>query len=318
MELQRLIKTSQTDQQRPTRPPARSSPMNQTAVRQRSHDQQFLQQMIGNQAVLRLPRSGQPLRGAERANSEPTLGHAFGPVRLFSGLPAFATTPTLRSTSTPTQSTAKCACGGIPGPSGECEACRAQRLAAERNAFDRHQVVLRSFHASSDYESVLPRDSRAYDGKSECSSTWYGETIPEVDDQGRFTGNVTVKYNEAELTNPCVRDCVVQHEAVHVARLIPILRRIRQCDVEAGNDPKKQDDCTMLSNRELLGEVEPGECAAYQKSFTCLTLKILDANSPCSKPPLRDEIQKHRQRESCELRQHCAAAKTPGAGIPNV
>ena len=318
MERQRFVKTSETDQKRPTRPPAKSAPVTQTAVRQRPHDPQFLQQMIGNQAVLRLSGSGHPLRGAERVHSELRIGHDFSRARVYSGLPAPTTTPTHRSASSPTHSTRRCACGGILGPSGECEACRAKRLAAAPHALDRHQVVPRSLQASSDREGVLPGDRHAYDGKSECSSTWYGETIPEVDDQGRFTGNVKVKYNAAELTNPCVRDCVVQHEAVHVSRLVPILRRIRQCDVEAGNDPKKQDDCTALSNRELLGEVEPGECAAYQKSYTCLTLKILDAASPCSKPPLRDEIQKHRQRESCELQQHCTAAKTPGAGIPNV
>jgi hypothetical protein len=32
----------------------------------------------------------------------------------------------------------KCACGGIPGPSGECEACRKKRLGLQRRATDSH------------------------------------------------------------------------------------------------------------------------------------------------------------------------------------
>jgi hypothetical protein len=132
-----------------------------------------------------------------------------------------------------------------------------------------------------------------------------------------FTGEVKVTINDAAIKSPCVRDCVVAHEEVHRRELTPILRRIHACDVAAGNDPKKQGECTLLSNRELLRIQAQTECNAYRTSFTCLTLKLLDPDSPCSKAPHREEIQQHRGYEACELKTRCAEAGRPNEGIPN-
>ncbi|MDF0677315.1 MAG: hypothetical protein P0120_23710 [Nitrospira sp.] len=159
----------------------------------------------------------------------------------------------------------------------------------------------------------------AYSGKSDCSPTWFGDTSPEVDPSGgSFTGRLIVKYNQAELKDPCVRECVEQHESVHVKHLTPIVKKIHDCDVAAGSDWDKKGKCNEMATRELTGVRLRSECEAYQKSFTCLTLKILDSKSPCSKPPHREQIQKHRGFEGCEMKRYCAEAGTPEVGIPNV
>jgi hypothetical protein len=158
----------------------------------------------------------------------------------------------------------------------------------------------------------------AHDGQSDCSPTWFGDTSPEVDPSGgSFTGKLIVKYNDAALKSPCVRECVEEHEAVHVAHLTPIVKMIHECDVAAGNDWEKKGKCNEMANRDLAAIQKRSECEAYRKSFTCLTLKVLDSKSPCSKPPHRDEVQKHRGYEACEMKRYCAEAGTPELGIPN-
>ena len=162
------------------------------------------------------------------------------------------------------------------------------------------------------------KDAHLHSGESDCSPTWFGETAPEVDAAGgSFTGKLTVKYNDPELKSPCVRSCVEEHEAVHVEHLTPIVKKIRDCDVAAGDDWDKKGKCNLMATRELEAIRKRSECEAYRKSFTCLTLKVLDSKSPCSKPPHREEVQKHRGYEACELKRHCAAAGTPELGIPN-
>lgn len=158
-----------------------------------------------------------------------------------------------------------------------------------------------------------------YSGKSTCSPTWYGDTSPEIDPGGEsFTGKLVVKYNDAELKDPCVRECVELHESVHVKHLTPIVKKIHDCDVAAGKDWDKIEKCNEMATHELNKITKFSECEAYRKSFTCLTLKVLDSSSPCSKKPHRDEVQRHRGYEGCEMKKYCSEAGTPEAGIPNV
>ena len=95
------------------------------------------------------------------------------------------------------------------------------------------------------------------------------------------------------------------------------MKKIHDCDVAAGNDWDKKGKCSEMATRELADFRNHSECEAYRTSFTCLTLKILDSTSHCSKSPHRDEVQKHRGYEACEMKNYCAAAGTPEAGIPN-
>jgi hypothetical protein len=222
-----------------------------------------------------------------------------------------------------------CACGGTPGPTGECAACQAARLGIRGT--DRNRDTSIGHDRSSPVHTRRPLDQgrdgivaprrtipHAYDGKSDCSPTWYGDTSPEVDPTGgSFTGKLIVKYNDAELKDPCVRECIEVHENVHVKHLTPIVERIHACDVAAGDDWQKKGRCNDLANKELAAIQKRSECEAYRASFTCLTLKILDAANPCSKPPHRDEIQKHRGSEACEMKNWCAEAGTPALGVPN-
>ncbi|HET7272106.1 MAG TPA: hypothetical protein VFI90_13595 [Rubrobacter sp.] len=158
-----------------------------------------------------------------------------------------------------------------------------------------------------------------FSGKSDCSPTWFGDTSPEVDPSGgSFTGRLVVTYNDAALKDPCVRECVEVHESVHVEHLTPIVKRIHDCDVAAGSDWDKKGKCNEMATRELVAIRARSECEAYRKSFTCLTLKVLDAKSPCSKPPHREQVQKHRGYEGCEMRRYCGEAGTPELGVPNV
>lgn len=159
---------------------------------------------------------------------------------------------------------------------------------------------------------------KLFSGKSDCSPTWFGDTTPEVDATGgSFTGKLKVTYNDAELKDPCVRECVEEHEAVHVRDLTPIVKKIHDCDVAAGNDWDKKGKCNEMATRELVAARAPSECNAYRASFTCLTLKVLDPSNKCSKPPHRTQVQKHRGYHGCELEKQCREAGTPQLGIPN-
>jgi hypothetical protein len=211
---------------------------------------------------------------------------------------------------------------------GKCEECEKKGGLLQQKS-NRHsepsgeRVIFRFNH---DFSWVRPRniDSEIkplYSGKgskSDCSPTWYGDTSPEVDPSGEsFTGRLIVTYNDAALKDPCVRDCVELHESVHVTHLTPIVKKIHDCDVAAGSDWDKKGKCNEMATHEMSEIRSRSECEAYRKSFTCLTLKILDSQSPCSKPPHRDEVQKHRGYEGCEMKGHCKEAGTPEAGIPN-
>ena len=159
---------------------------------------------------------------------------------------------------------------------------------------------------------------KLYSGKSDCSPDWYGDTSFETDASGdSFTGKVKTTYNDALLKDPCVRECVEEHEAVHVKDLTPVAQKIHDCDVAAGNDDKKKGQCNVMATRELGAARTRSECNAYRASFTCLTLKVLEPSSPCSKSPHREEVQKHRGYEACELKKQCKEAGTPELGIPN-
>jgi len=156
-----------------------------------------------------------------------------------------------------------------------------------------------------------------FSGKSACSPTWYGDTTPEIDEKtGGFTGKLVVSYNDPVLKDPCVRECVEVHEKSHVEDLQPLVKKIHDCDVAAGDDWDKKGKCSEMSNKELPFMVNKSECKAYRKSYSCLTLKLLDSNSPCSKSPHKEKINEHRQSEACELKERCTAAGTPHEGIP--
>jgi hypothetical protein len=261
----------------------------------------------------------------------------------------------------------KCACGGTPGPDGECEQCRTKRLDRQRDLAnqtilsDVPPVVPETLHSlgqpsdgdtrafmgprfghdfsrvrvympDRDQSQQPPSDRlgpgamgtdrpilRLFSGKSDCSPTWFGDTSPELDPSGEnFTGRLIVTYNDAALKDPCVRECVEVHENVHVEHLTPIVKRIHECDVAAGGDWDKKGKCNEMATRELVAVRARSECEAYRKSFTCLTLKVLDAKNPCSKPPHREEVQKHRGYEGCEMKRQCGEAGTPDLGVPNV
>jgi hypothetical protein len=148
-------------------------------------------------------------------------------------------------------------------------------------------------------------------------NAWYGWVPDQPDYRDKLYAAIAAPPNAAALKDPCVRDCIEQHESVHVGHLTPIVKKIHDCDVAAGNDWDKKEKCNQMATREL-GEIRArSECEAYRKSFTCLTLKVLDSTSLCSKPRHRDEVQKHRGYDVCEMRRYCADAGTPEAGIPN-
>jgi hypothetical protein len=149
-----------------------------------------------------------------------------------------------------------------------------------------------------------------YNGEGKCSPTWFGETEPEVDPvSGGFTGKLVVRYNEAALKDQCVRECVEEHENVHVKDLTPIIKKIHNCDVAAKNDRDKE-NCNVMSNKEFNTEVKNRtECNAYKKSIACLRRKIRDSKNPCSKAPHRQEIKKHLGYELCEKEHYCKETK---------
>ena len=152
----------------------------------------------------------------------------------------------------------------------------------------------------------------AADGKKSCSPTWFGDTSPEIDTEtGGFTGKLIVKYNDAELKDTCVRECVALHEGVHVKDLTPIVKKIHACDVAAGKDWNKKEKCNEMSNTEFNSAVvKKSECRAYGKSYACLKQKLQESKGKCSKPEHKKELQKHLEYEACEKKKVCDDTET--------
>src|SRR5438132_784899 len=83
-----------------------------------------LQQTLGNQAVLQLLRS-QPLQAKLAINKPGDIYEQEADRIADQIVPSSAQSPAVQR---------KCACGGTPGPSGECEECRKKRLSLQRKA----------------------------------------------------------------------------------------------------------------------------------------------------------------------------------------
>jgi hypothetical protein len=258
--------------------------------------------------VLRLP--GQPLDPRTRAFKEPRSGHDFSTLRVHTNAKAAGSGKVVNALS-------NSAGQFMPQAAPTLETRFETRSLFSRESSSAAQGLGEPL--APPRLDVTPRRFHMLNGKSDCSPTWFGDTSPEVDPAGgSFTGRLIVKYNDAVLKDPCVRDCVEVHENVHVKHLTPIVKKIAECDKAAGSNWDKKGQCNAMASRELQAIRNRSECEAYQKSFTCLTLKVLDSNSPCSKPPHRDEVQKHRGYDGCEMKRYCADAGTPEAGIPNV
>lgn len=135
----------------------------------------------------------------------------------------------------------KCACGGTPGPTGECEECRKKRLQRIRNR-------------QCDSSVLHPR----------C--------------QGQNLGVTACDPNSGTLKTPplvehCAGDCVAQHEKTHRddANDANCCRGLKACLDKAANDVGRQHACVDAYNR-WSHESEPAsECLAYSKEEECLT-----------------------------------------------
>ncbi|HET7229003.1 MAG TPA: hypothetical protein VFJ16_03340 [Longimicrobium sp.] len=218
-----------------------------------------------------------------------------------------------------------CSCGKPVGPDGECAACRAKRMERERASFANGAPHGHAFSALALFDGrgkddeakkkapgATPKDAPKAEKKeaekARCSPTWYGSTDPELNDQGFFTGKLLVTYNDAAIQSPCVKECVRQHEQVHVRDLTPIVRRIAACDRAAGNDEAKHARCGQMSS-ELFAIQDRTECNAYAKSIACLKAMLADTKGKCGKEPHRTHVREHLAREECHLAESCAAAK---------
>src|SRR6266404_6441582 len=93
----------------------------------------------------------------------------------------------------------KCACGGTPGPSGECEGCRKKRLTGSNAP----QLVARPV-------PLADKQVREVElGHTDCD--WDRAVKPDEPFKPR-SGDAKVKIGEEKCTLPCT----AEHEAVHL------------------------------------------------------------------------------------------------------
>jgi hypothetical protein len=136
------------------------------------------------------------------------------------------------------------------------------------------------------------------------------------------SGNPKVKI---VTEDPCVRDCTVQHEAVHVNQLKPICKPYFECYTAApakaaasdtckgmsGDDLKK---CQGLVTQLLRGEcfvaagnawdAQKWECEGYKTSLSCAQTLLSQA-----KPECQSKITEYRDSAKKQIDKYCKTAK---------
>jgi hypothetical protein len=136
------------------------------------------------------------------------------------------------------------------------------------------------------------------------------------------SGNPKVKIITED---PCVRDCTVQHEAVHVNQVKPICKTYYDCYTAAPAKAATSDECKGLSGDELkkcqglvtqmlrlecfvaaetAWEAEKWECEAYKTSSSCAEALLSKAKPECS-----SKIQVYRDSAKKQIDKYCKTAK---------
>jgi hypothetical protein len=238
-----------------------------------------------------------------------------------------------------------CACGSTLGPTGECTACRRQRLAQQRGISRRSKFTSTAFNEEEVRQTLdLDRRSRVrslsgFDfgrmnvhtaqrttqaplWNARCPMDGSCPDDPLVDYQGSGrtwcdtdTGNMMMT-----VTEHCAGDCVAQHEAVHKADRAGCCRGVKRCLDDAGSSEERRKAC-LDSFEEWYPKLSDWtECNAYTREVTCLTSLISGSceaggaiGAECCDRLRRELAFATRQRDS-----HCASATFEPCPFPGL
>lgn len=187
----------------------------------------------------------------------------------------------------------KCACGGTPGPTGECAACRRKRLQRERQAATKQRGP--SPKSSGNPESVsapgltphrtgetrpgynfgrlrLEAGLRNRPVEARCSMEGGCPEDPLVDYQGsgQTWCDTASGQMRTTLTEHCAGNCVAQHEAVHRQDRQDCCSGVKRC-LDRASDAAGRQTCIDLFNAWFPKLSDWTECNAYTQEVICLT-----------------------------------------------
>lgn len=191
----------------------------------------------------------------------------------------------------------KCACGGTPGPSGECEECRKKRLQRIRSRQRSIDRAIADRLRTANSENVSRREARGIEGLEHPPANARPLTFRAGNPlknagpgdssvlyprcQGQDLGVTACDPNSGTLKTPpvaehCAGDCVAQHEKSHRdnADDATCCRGLKACVDKAGNDAGRQHACVDAYNRWSQESEAASECLAYTKEEECLTRLI--------------------------------------------
>jgi hypothetical protein len=192
-----------------------------------------------------------------------------------------------------------CACGGITGRRGECEACRARRLALGTVLFDGDRPA-RVTSKPSESLRLIPTDVAAALRKtcdSHCGKLLggpFGETECDIDLTTNMpTGTVLVTVTD---TDPCTRPCVEVHEAVHEQHMRPVCRDLHAC-LKRSPAEAAQERCWKLSIQRIASMAPAMECAAYRVEADCFRRRRED--KACASDESRKRLERRARGVDC-------------------
>jgi len=185
----------------------------------------------------------------------------------------------------------RCACGGVVGPSGECAACRAKRVAAaSREAAEDEQPTL--------IDDVIATNVVACYGTGAVSSC------------NPSTGNYDITANN----NTCAsRSCSQLHEERHVADLGPCCMKLKNA-ISAGGDRNalvRQYNAWMDA-----GAHAWTECNAYGVSLSCVELLLLSNRCSSVSSSTCDELLDYQTSMTAQRTSWCARAPSALPACP--
>ena len=148
----------------------------------------------------------------------------------------------------------KCACGGTPGPSGECAECRQKRLLGDRSLPGSRGKLSRNNPTAA---------HRSYKGIAPCD-TDKGVVVPRV------------------VEEHCAGDCVAQHEAQHAEDYEYCCTRYGRC-LHRGESIDARNACRAAWDQYMNRITDWTECNAYEREHRCLSKLLIDQCSTGSK-----------------------------------
>jgi uncharacterized protein DUF4157 len=203
----------------------------------------------------------------------------------------------------------KCACGGTPGPSGECEGCRKKRLTVSNAP----QLVARPV-------PLADKQVREVElGHTDCD--WDRAVKPDEPFKPR-SGDAKVKVGEEKCTLPCT----AEHEAVHLQQVGSLCKSYFTCYTGAPAKAKETKDCKEMTKpderkkcEDLYTEyfrlecfvavteawdAEAWECAAYKKSLACAEKELARGEKDC-----QGKLKEYKESAQKQIARYCKPEK---------